>query len=103
MSTGPEQLQLAINKLELSHYAWLSQARTLAKSLSKQRKRVTSDDLRRAADKAVIPQPYHCNAWGSIFRGESKSGQWIRIGSMASQIPSNHARIIGIWNWKEAK
>ena len=102
MSTGTEQLQLGFNRLELSHAQWLSQARTHAKHLSATQTggRVTSDDLRRAADQGLIQHPHHRNAWGAVFReGIKKSGFWKRMGTTSSTLPSNHDRKIGVWVW----
>ena len=57
--------------------------------------KVTSDDCRLWANMNDI-YPLHHNAWGAVFRVGFK-----RIGFTKSQVPSNHARIISIWELAE--
>ena len=52
---------------------------------------VTSDDCRLWANLNDI-YPLHPNAWGAVFRIGFK-----RVGFTKSQVPSNHSRIISIW------
>ena len=55
---------------------------------------VTSDDVRLWANLNDI-YPNHHNAWGAVFnRGFN------RVGFVKSQIPSNHSRMISVWELK---
>lgn len=100
--TGPEQLALGIEKLELSHDEWLRQVRTYARTVCLRCGSVSSDALRAAESCYALPTPHHPNAWGAVFREVSKDGYWHRIETKASAYPSNHGRLIGIWRWCEA-
>lgn len=64
----------------------------VARLIARRRGVVCSDDLREVASQYGIA-PKHENAWGGIFRGKN----WIKVGTVRSRIPSNHAREIKSW------
>ena len=57
---------------------------------------VDSDDLREFAEAEGI-EPHHPNAWGAVFRGAN----WVTVGITNSRVPTNHARLIRRWAYKE--
>ena len=57
---------------------------------------VDSDDLREYAEAEGI-EPHHKNAWGAVFRGND----WVTVGITNSRVPTNHARLIRRWAYKE--
>lgn len=71
--------------------------RGIARLIARRRGIVSSDDLRKVATDYGIT-PNHENAWGAIFRGN----EWVAAGSIQSQIPSNHGRLIRTWRLKES-
>lgn len=75
---------------------WVDGMRHIAKTICRRDGQVTSDDLQRIANRTGL-QPPHGNYWGAIFRGNA----WRCVGRKRSEIPSNHAREIRIWQWRE--
>jgi len=90
---GAEQAKIfGMDLVEFHNENFVHAMRQLAKELIKQCGWITTDDLRKIADRYNI-QPDHPNAWGVIFRGKTFKA----IGFTKSVIASNHARRITKW------
>lgn len=88
-----QQLKLdGLERVESNNKQFVRDFRSLAVSLAQCNETVTSDDLRKIADKIDV-QPKHPNAWGSIFR----SKLFTPVGFTQSEIPSCHGRTIRVW------
>lgn len=73
---------------------FLYDMRVYARSISAERGRVTSDDIRFYAT-GLGQYPTHHNCWGGVFRCPG----WTCIGREPSKLPSNHARWINVYRW----
>ena len=70
---------------------FVSQMRSIAGRIAREKGNVSSDDLRAEAVKLGIA-PHHPNVWGSIFDGEFEM-----IGRKKSEYKGNHSREIKVW------
>lgn len=93
--TGEVLKQAGLDLVEANNETFVETMRTIAKGLSLLHGEVTTDDLRRAAEKAHL-KPKHPNSWGAIFRGAG----WVVIGRRPSELDTNHAREIRVWKWE---
>lgn len=75
-----------------SNADFVEHMRHIAEDICRDRGQVTCDDLRRYALRHGL-KPKHPNAWGAVFRGNG----WRCIGRAKSQLASNHAREIRVW------
>jgi hypothetical protein len=66
--------------------------RGYARMVAREHGEVTSDDLRRHAERIGL-YPHHKNAWGAILRRP----MFKPIGHTQSKIRSNHGRLIRVW------
>ena len=89
---GQQQKLDGLDSVESNNKRFVRDFRELAVSLAECNGTVTSDDLRKIADKIDV-QPNHCNAWGAVWR----SKQFKAVGWTQSEIPSCHGRGIRIW------
>lgn len=88
-----QQLKLdGMDRVERNNALFVRNFRELALTIARANGTVTSDDLRKIADKIDV-QPDHPNAWGSIFRGKF----FKPVGYTQSEIPSCHGRTIRVW------
>ena len=95
MKTGDQLKQEGLDLVIRNNAAFILEARNFAIQYVKRNGRVTIDQIRNYAYKTGI-KPKSPNAWGAVFRGS----QWHLVGYTKSKIPSNHSRIIGIWEVK---
>lgn len=73
---------------------WLRAVRAVAHAIAVVNGCVSADDLRTWADENDM-HPVHPNAWGAIFR----EPRWRPVAYKVSTYPSNHARIIRVWEF----
>lgn len=85
-----------IEQVESHSKNFVATMRAIAESISKEKGKVSSDDLRIEAEKLNIV-PFHRNAWGSIFHAKG----WMIIGNKKSEFKGNHARRINEWKFQE--
>ena len=85
-----------LDSVEGNSMTFQDRMRAEAIRISNARGWVTSDDLREYADREGI-EPHHPNAWGAVFRGKC----WVTVGIANSTVPTNHARLIRRWAYKE--
>lgn len=95
LSLGEEYKRAGPDKVTLSNQEFVVTMRIRARRLCATAGSVTADDLRLFADAEGI-EPAHPNAWGAIFRG----AKWVGAGYTKNQIPSNHARVIQVWKYR---
>jgi hypothetical protein len=73
---------------------FLDWARGEARRISRERGRVSINDLRPLADRAGV-QPHHDNAWGAVF---NEAG-WLAVDRTYTKRAASHARVVRIWKW----
>ncbi len=93
MPSAGERLKVeGQNAVEAHNAAWVEWIRGVARSICRRHGRVSTDDLRTICN-THSRQPYHPNAWGTVFRGS----EWAEVGRKKSETESCHAREIRIW------
>ena len=90
--SGEQRKRRGIKKVATNNRDWLVKIRAVAVRICKRCGSVSSDDLRRWADKNDC-QPKHPNAWGAVFRGK----QWVSVAFKKSETPSRHASLQRVW------
>lgn len=94
MKTG-KQLKLEIlDDIEIRRSQFISMARNLARSISRERGQVSINDIR---EKYPLPDDVHPSAYGAVFRGPL----WKVIGYTAAKHSDAHGRLIRIYKWNE--
>lgn len=91
MSIGESLKQEGLDRVEANSRGWVALMRAEAAIIAEARGFVHVDDLRPFLEKHG--HPHHPNAWGAIFRGRD----WVRFDYRKSAVPSNHARMAGLW------
>lgn len=85
-------LDAALDGVEANNLTWLEWARAMAVTYSNEWGSVTSDDIRRIADKTGY-QPDSPKSWGALFKCDG----WRCIGRERSRYASNNGRFICEW------
>lgn len=100
MHEGQYLMQLGQDKVKSNNKIWMSKMISLARAISLNDGRVSTDELHKYTDK--IGQPNHPNAWGAIFknRKENTDGKWTFVGTKRSDRKEAHARRINIWQYQ---
>ena len=94
MKTG-QQLKLEIlDDIEARRSQFISMARNMARSISRERGQVSINDIR---EKHPLPDDVHPSAYGAVFRGPL----WKVIGYTAAKHSDAHGRLIRIYIWNE--
>lgn len=92
MTTGLQDKQLGLYRVESTNKALVGLARAIARELCAKYGSCTIDDVR--ADQRIAEfQPTSGAAWGSVFMGD----EWVCIGMEPSQVKENHHRMIRRW------
>jgi len=94
MNQGDILKQYGIEQVERHNTDFVAIMRGVAVDFATIHGRVTSDDVRLYANLHDI-YPAHPNAWGAVFKDGFR-----RVGFVKSQIPSNHSRMISVWELK---
>jgi hypothetical protein len=89
---GLAEKQLGLDLVESNAQVFTETMRGYARMVARQHGVVTTDDLRRHADKIGL-YPHHRNAWGAVLRRP----MFKPVGFVQSEIQSNHARVIRQW------
>ena len=89
-----EQLDY-VRALEMGNGEWLAWARSFAKSYATLHGSVSSDDVRREADRVGL-QPDSPHSFGAVFKEKG----WRVIAREPSRIPSNNKRWINRFTWE---
>lgn len=84
-----------LDAVEANSDGWVDRMRAHARSICAIRGEVSTDDLRRIADRDR-DQPHSPNAWGAIFRAKG----WRCVGRTKSTYGSNHGREVRVWGLK---
>ena len=95
-TTGAQRKAKALERHEGNHADLLELARKLARieAMKRNGRQITADHVRLAFEKL---RPGQWGNWaGSIFRGK----EWRVAGFTESTIPSNHARVTRIWEYR---
>lgn len=93
---GISRKEYALDHIEVANRVFVQHMRDVARSIIRERGRVSTDDLRRyCAQRGVTPQ--HCGAWGVIFRGRD----WIAVGHKNTDIATSHGREIRVWTHRD--
>lgn len=87
---GQKLRDIGVMRVYINSSTWVDEARDIAKKLARLNGQVSSDDV---LDYYPRPDDVHPNATGSIFREKC----WKKIGYKPSELPSAHARVIGIY------
>ena len=88
-------LDMALERVGQNNEPWLAWARSQAQTISTLRGSVTSDDVRREADRMGL-QPDSPHAWGALFKAKG----WRWVGREPSMIASNNGRFVSRWRWE---
>lgn len=80
-------------RVEGNNVTFVREMRHLAKTIAECEGRVTTDDLRKIADKLDI-HPEHPNAWGCVI---GKRHGFKAVGWATSEFASRHGAPIRIW------
>lgn len=91
---GDKLKQQGLDLVESHAPDFCEQMRHAAKAFCMVNGTVSTDELRQYAAEFDI-KPHHPNAWGAIFRGR----HWVPVGFTKSRLPSNHSRVIRVWQW----
>lgn len=81
-----------LNLVEVNNENFVQSMRQVARGMIKEYGYITTDDLRKFADKHNII-PNSSNAWGAILKGK----EFVACGYEKSKLVSNHARKITKW------
>ena len=105
MSDGPlfdyqraqEAKRDGLDQVEGHNGRWVDRARVEARAICTVRGEVHSDQIRHAMEVALDWAPDHCNAYGTVFRGE----EWEFTGRFHhSTVVRNHSNLQRIWRLK---
>ena len=96
LQLGLELKEAGLDQVELHGERFVDWARRVAIAICRDKGVVNADEIRLVADNNGIA-PHHPNAWGAIFRGK----EWVPVGFMQSEHPSNHGRVIRTWRYEE--
>ena len=94
MTTGLEQKQLGLYRVESSNKALVGLARAIAKEQCVKYGSTTIDAVRQDPRMAEFI-PTSSAVWGSVFHGE----EWVLVCWEPSTLKSNHARFIRRWKF----
>ena len=83
----------ALERFEVKAADWLSRARQAAREICRKKGTVTSDDV---LEVVGMPQGIQHNVIGAIFQKGV-----VRVGFRRTRRPEGHARLIGVWRFKQ--
>lgn len=95
MTPGKDARDKGIAQVADNAVDFMEWAQGVALKIYEARGAVTSDDIRKVAERQKVV-PHHPNAWGALFKRKG----WVRLGYKQSVKISNHARQISIWAWE---
>ena len=91
---GRELRDAGIERVSIGRKEWIARARSIAANIAKRSGHVTINDVRKFID---LPDDYHHNTWGAVF----KSDAFQAIGFCQATHASAHARVVRIYKLKE--
>ena len=95
MSTGLQEKQLGLYRVESHNRALVKLARAIARELCCKYGSVTIDMIRTDPRMAEFA-PSSPNFWGCLFMGD----EWHCLGYEPSQLKTNHHRRVGRWAYR---
>lgn len=92
-----EGMQRALFGAEMRDPEWPGRALDIVEQLARQRRSLTSEDVRAAAARTGLAEPHELRAWGPVMMMAAKKGWIERWGWATSSNPLAHQRPVALW------